>query len=225
VCVCALLLTAACQETTPRDRVLNRLPDPLMSFGPPMVRREYVPAPMPVAPPTPKRPTFAGDVPANWYVGRPRAWKVIVVHHSAGERGSASVFDRDHRARGWDELGYHFVIGNGSNSPDGAIEVGSRWRKQKHGAHCKTPDNYYNDNGIGICLVGNMDNHPPTPRQLAALRKLTLFLSMQYNVPESQIIGHGDAPGTSTRCPGRMMGVRQLASWVGTHRDVYATSR
>ena len=61
----------------------------------------------------------------------------------------------------WDELGYHFVIGNGTHTGDGQVEVGSRWGKQKHGAHCKTPDNYYNDHGIGICLVGNFENSNP----------------------------------------------------------------
>ena len=33
-------------------------------------------------------------------------------------------------------------IGNGSDTVDGQIEVGSRWVKQKVGAHAKTPDNW-----------------------------------------------------------------------------------
>ncbi|GAH80957.1 unnamed protein product, partial [marine sediment metagenome] len=38
----------------------------------------------------------------------PRPWRWIVIHHSASESGSAATFDQWHRARGWDELGYHF---------------------------------------------------------------------------------------------------------------------
>ncbi|MFQ5589758.1 MAG: peptidoglycan-binding protein, partial [Phycisphaerae bacterium] len=51
-------------------------------------------------------------------------WTTIVIHHSATETGGASLFDRFHRKRGWDGLGYHFVIGNGTDTPDGLIEVG-----------------------------------------------------------------------------------------------------
>ncbi|MDK1032010.1 MAG: hypothetical protein QGD94_08400, partial [Planctomycetia bacterium] len=46
-----------------------------------------------------------------------RRWAWIVVHHSATRRGSALIFGRFHREnRRWDELGYHFVIGNGFGS-------------------------------------------------------------------------------------------------------------
>src|ERR1019366_878150 len=71
----------------------------------------------------------------------PRPWRWIVVHHSDTTTGGAAAFDKMHRAKGWDELGYDFVIGNGSDTSDGQIEVGSRWTKQKIGAHDKTSDN------------------------------------------------------------------------------------
>ena len=55
---------------------------------------------------------------------------------SAG-RGPA-VIDKYHReGRGWESAGYHFVIGNGTGSPDGSIEVGPRWLAQEAGAHCR----------------------------------------------------------------------------------------
>jgi len=99
-----------------------------------------------------------------------------VVHHSATATGGAVAFDKYHReVNGWDELGYDFVIGNGTDTPDGYVEVGSRWRKQKTGAHCKTADNYFNEHGIGICLVGDFTRTSPTPRQMASLVRLTRF--------------------------------------------------
>ena len=81
-----------------------------------------------------------------------RPWKFVVVHHSANPTGSYDQIDRDHRQiQGWDGCGYHFVIGNGTDSPDGQIEVARRWSNQKHGLHCrngKTPE--VNEYGIGI---------------------------------------------------------------------------
>lgn len=48
-------------------------------------------------------------------------WRVIVVHHSATERDTPQQMHRYHLlTRGWSNgLGYHFVIGNGVNYPDG----------------------------------------------------------------------------------------------------------
>ena len=132
-----------------------------------------------------------------------RGWQYVILHHSATDRGSAPVFDRMHRAHGWDELGYHFVIGNGTESGDGQIEVGSRWPKQKHGAHCKVVGHpEYNDVGIGVCLVGNFDHYEPTGDQVASCIRVVQFLKDRYNIPESRIYGHGQLK--PTHCPGAM---------------------
>jgi hypothetical protein len=146
-------------------------------------------------------------VPAVWLPpGRERPWRWIVVHHSATASGGARDFDRMHRGRGWDELGYHFVIGNGTDTPDGAIEVGPRWLKQKQGAHAKTDDNRFNELGVGICLVGDFDHARPTPKQLRSLAILTAFLMDRYNVAPNRIIGHGDTKATA--CPGTNLQAR-----------------
>ncbi|UCC29996.1 MAG: N-acetylmuramoyl-L-alanine amidase [Phycisphaerales bacterium] len=135
-----------------------------------------------------------------------------MLHHSATTVGGARTFDKHHRSRnGWDELGYHFVIGNGTDTPDGYVEVGSRWHKQKHGAHCKTPSNYYNEHGIGICLVGNFNKIRPTARQLRSLEQLLRFLSHTCRIPPSRVTTHKAVTG-KTQCPGRrfpMAAVRQ----------------
>jgi hypothetical protein len=131
-------------------------------------------------------------------------WKCIVVHHSASEVDAAKSIDEYHRSKGWDELGYHFVIGNGSESADGQIEVGSRWLAQKHGAHCKSDSGYYNEHGIGICLVGNFENHPPTTKQLASLERLVSYLCREFNIDRSEILSHGGVTG-KTLCPGKHM--------------------
>ena len=64
-------------------------------------------------------------------------WGHVVVHNSATKRGNAKVFEYYHRqVRGMgDGLAYHFVIGNGTYSGKGEVEVGSRWDSQLDGGH------------------------------------------------------------------------------------------
>lgn len=133
----------------------------------------------------------------------PRPWRYIVIHHTAQETGNASTIDAAHRARGWDGLGYHFVIDNGSGGADGRLEVGSRWKQQKWGAHTgNTPDNEYNNYGIGISLVGDFTHHLPSKAQLATMDRLVRALMAKYNIAPQNVIGHREAPGASTECPG-----------------------
>jgi len=136
-------------------------------------------------------------------------WTWIVIHHSATESGGAACFDRAHQRNGWDELGYHFVIGNGTDTPDGQIEVGTRWHKQKHGAHCKTPGNYYNNHGIGICLVGNFEKTAPTLLQLEALDELLRFLCNACGIPPERVTTHSEVTH-KTLCPGRKFGIESV---------------
>ncbi len=146
----------------------------------------------------------------NWIPPtREAKWTFIILHHSATETGDAAKFDKAHRARGWDELGYHFVIGNGSLSGDGEIEVGSRWRKQKRGAHCAVRGHpEYNRRGIGICLVGNFNNHEPSGAQMQSLVWLVRGLMERYDVPKSRILGHGMLEPTD--CPGKQFDYEKL---------------
>lgn len=138
----------------------------------------------------------------SWDVQVTRDWRHIVVHHSAGAVGSASIFDKAHRERGWDGLGYHFVIGNGSASGNGEVEVGFRWRRQQAGAHAGNAE--YNQAGIGICLVGDFEHGGrPSAAQMASLRALVRFLQVKTGVPTSEVVGHGNVPGKSTECPGK----------------------
>jgi hypothetical protein len=174
------------------------------------------PAPVKVAPkvvaPKPAPPP-AIVTPAEWTPkGRPNPWKWIVIHHSATPTGGAKAFDRMHKQKGWDELGYHFVVGNGTDTADGLVEVGPRWPKQKWGAHAKTPDNRYNNYGIGICLVGNFDKERPTQAQVQSLARLVAHLMKTYKIPADRIIGHGETK--ATECPGKnvhLADIRKLA--------------
>lgn len=157
------------------------------------------------APPTRGRKARAGGASSGWLPpgGISSRWQCIVIHHSDSDRSTPQgIRDWHVRGRGWDELGYHFVIGNGIGYGDGQIYVGQRWTKQMHGAHCKTPGNHYNDHGIGICLIGDLQNHPPTSRQVDALARLISFLSDQCDIPRAKVLTHGGITH-KTACPGR----------------------
>jgi hypothetical protein len=127
-----------------------------------------------------------------------------VIHHSDTDSGNAAIFDNEHKNRGWEGVGYDFVIGNGNGSGDGQVEVTFRWRQQKTGAHCKTPNNWANEEAVGICLVGNLEQRRPTRRQMQAVEELVEFLQRRYRIPKTRIYGHGSTPGARpTECPGR----------------------
>jgi N-acetylmuramoyl-L-alanine amidase len=153
---------------------------------------------------TPLDPAWVPDNPST-------RWECIVIHHSASDFGGAVRIDQWHRAKGWDELGYHFVIGNGTDTADGAVEAGPRWKKQKYGAHCKTPDEYYNQHGIGICLVGNFDNYDPSSAQMRSLQSLCSFLSKRFHIAPDHIFTHGGITG-KTDCPGKRFDVVKFRS-------------
>lgn len=134
-----------------------------------------------------------------------RAWKSIVLHHSATQGGDVETIDAEHRKRkdaagnAWLGIGYHFVIGNGHGLADGVIEPTFRWRRQLAGAHAGT--NQQNESGIGICLIGNFNDAEPTPRQLAAVQDLVAALASQYRLDRMAVVRHLDV--RATECPGR----------------------
>jgi len=128
-------------------------------------------------------------------------WKYVVIHHSGTASGNARIFDRFHRyVRGWENgLAYHFVIGNGSDSKDGEIEVGSRWTKQLHGGHVHSE--YLNQISIGICFVGDYDKDRPTARQIACLIELVGYLR-KISGGQIKFALHREVNPRPTGCPG-----------------------
>ena len=171
----------------------------------------YIPERRPPVPPA--RPSVSG-VPQAWLPPSSveKRWTAIIIHHSATAKGNAAIFDKSHKNNGWDGVGYDFVIGNGTNSGNGLVEVTFRWREQKTGAHCGgTPGNWANEDGVGICLVGDFNKSSPTWSQMNSLAKLVRFLKKRYGIGNSRIYGHGATPGGhKTDCPGRNFSMAKL---------------
>ncbi len=158
------------------------------------------------------------NIPGDWLPLAPveKKWTAIVIHHSGTGNGNAAIFDKWHReGRHWEGVGYDFVIGNGTNSSNGQVEVTFRWRQQRTGAHCGgTPGNWANKKAIGICLVGDFNRTAPNWRQMQSLVKLIRFLQKRYNITKSRIYSHGSTPGYTgkTKCPGKKFPMAKLKS-------------
>ena len=158
---------------------------------------------------------FDDYVPREWFPLRnlEKEWTAIILHHSATKYGNAAIFDKWHRERNhWKGIGYDFVIGNGTRSGDGEVEVTYRWRQQKVGAHCGgTAGNWANKEAVGICLVGNFNKRSPTAKQMSSLKKLMRFLQKRYYVSDEMVYGHKYTPGARvTDCPGKWFSMSQL---------------
>jgi N-acetylmuramoyl-L-alanine amidase len=134
-------------------------------------------------------------------------WQFIVVHNSGTRQGNARIFDYYHRhvRRMKNGLAYHFVIGNGTSTGDGQIEVGDRWRRQINGGHVHS--DYLNNIALGICLVGDFNRDQPTRRQLDACEELINYLRKRCGKVETHyaiVRPHREVnpPQWATDCPG-----------------------
>lgn len=158
----------------------------------------------------------------GWKPERPlRPWARVVLHHTATSTGSVESIDAVHkrktdsRGQPWLGIGYHFVIGNGQGMPDGAVEPTFRWRQQLPGAHAG--DAEINQTGVGIALVGNFDQSPPTPAQREAVTRLIRHLLGTLELTPERVIGHGDIKATA--CPGRHFSLDALRTSVAALDD------
>lgn len=114
--------------------------------------------------------------------------KAIIIHCTATREGQdvrASDVDKWHKERGWQMIGYNYLI-----DLDGTVEEGRPLTMS--GAHTKG----WNNRSIGICYVGGLDKkgNPKdtrTPAQKKALNDLVYKLFEQYPTI-TDIMGHRD---------------------------------
>ena len=122
-------------------------------------------------------------------MNRRKATTMIILHCSATREGQdvkAKTIKQWHKDRGFDDIGYHYVI-----DLDGTIEKGRD--EELVGAHCKG----HNATSIGICYVGGCDkNMKPkdtrTPEQRRSMLSLVRKLVNKYKIPVTQIWAHHD---------------------------------
>ena len=122
---------------------------------------------------------------------RMRQIKYTVVHCSDSspywDIGAAEI-DKWHKERGWDGIGYHYVIRR-----SGVLEKGRE--QETVGAHVLG----YNANSLGICLVGGWHGKFDYTRfQMSVLELLLGTLETEH--PESLVVGHYNLDMKKT-CP------------------------
>ena len=135
--------------------------------------------------------------------------KFLVLHCSASrcdQDYSVEQLRRDHKARGFYDIGYHFYI-----RKDGTM---TQHRKLLEvGAHARP----YNRCSIGICYEGGLNEKGKACNTMTAeqeTRLVDLFRNLKTLFPKAKIVGHRDLPGTTPKeCPGFDAG-----SWALQHQ-------
>lgn len=132
----------------------------------------------------------------------------IIVHCSDSSWGSAAEIRKWHQEKGWRDIGYHFVIGNGLIRPDlylpamdGLVSVGRELdgdpliEDNEVGAHALG----YNQKSIGICMIGK---DVFTARQVGRLLLLLHDLRKVFSIENEDILGHYETERANGKtCP------------------------
>ena len=135
--------------------------------------------------------------------------RFLVLHCSASRRNqdySVEQLRRDHKARGFYDIGYHFYI-----RKDGTMT--QHRMLLEVGAHARP----YNRCSIGICYEGGLNEEGRACNTITAeqeTRLVELFRNLKTLFPKAKIVGHRDLPGTTPKeCPGFDAG-----SWALQHQ-------
>ena len=138
----------------------------------------------------------------------------LIIHHSAGTNSSsnwpgvvASIFDFHVNTNGWQDVGYNWLI-----DPNGIIYEGRGGGDNVRGAHMCG----YNNNTMGVCIMGNFTSVPPSQISMVGLKTLLAWkcckeaidpmgsgLKASYSGFMKNISGHKDGCSPNyTECPG-----------------------
>ena len=114
---------------------------------------------------------------------------------------TAEDIDGWHKARGWDGIGYHFVICRNGTIQQGRL-LGTK------GAHARGKNSW-----VGICVVGGKA-HPGkqifnfTHNQIESLYIKVRQVQKQFNISNSNVIGHNEV--SDKACP-----AFDVRAWIG----------
>ncbi|XP_059476471.1 peptidoglycan-recognition protein SB1-like [Neocloeon triangulifer] len=151
-----------------------------------------------------------GARPARNFTQRDPLAPYLIVHHG-GFKKFCSTHDECAKIvryyqdfhmddRGWDDIGYSYLIGE-----DGNIYEGRGW--QRVGAHAPP----YNNISIGVCFIGDFSDRLPNETALAALRSLIkCSISSNFLMNNYTMLGHRQAK--ATLCPGDAL-FKEISQW------------
>lgn len=119
----------------------------------------------------------------------------IIIHCSGLAYGTVDGIRRYHvRHKGWSDIGYHYIVGNGrararaayDPSLDGRVWVGRP--VELEGAHARG----VNDDSIGLCLIGVRGAFGE--REIPSAADFVAGLCRSYAVDVARVEGHNETP-------------------------------
>lgn len=147
----------------------------------------------------------------------------VILHHSLTEdSGTVSwgAIRRYHtQVKGWRDIGYHWGIELVGDYHE--VLLGRWW--DDAGAH--VAELGMNQKSLGICLVGNFDQEPPSPPQWAVAQQLVRRLLVRWGIPVGQVLGHREVGlqagmdwrlGQYKSCPGRLFSMDDFRQELGS---------
>ena len=137
-------------------------------------------------------------------------WQGVVVHHTRSHDVDIDIVRQWHQERGWDEVGYHFLIRS-----DGSVEEGCSL--ERAGCHARGRNQTHLGVALSGCFSGEPPNHlcrlTPTNEQLDSLTRLLYELHLRYNFQVSRIERH------HALCPGSRLDLEDVLLRVICLRD------
>lgn len=136
-----------------------------------------------------------------------RAINRIIVHHSASpDTWDVATIDKEHKARGFSGIGYHFLI---HKDPVADVWLVSQGRPvDQVGAH----DQGQNSDSIGVCISGNYSLAQMPIMARETLLNTVAVLCKKYNLTQKNLEGHreNEPKETPTECPGLKVDLDEL---------------
>ncbi len=161
----------------------------------------------------------------------------IVIHCSDSPYGERDLIEGWHLDRGWQSIGYHYVILNGriegsydyQADKDGTIQLGRDLDDdgdvdEHAGAHAFG----LNPTSLGVCLIGPAF----TPHQIRVAHGVAAGLVERYGLEVDDVIGHKETPHERAKparerktCPELDMGafrrnVQDVIVGIGIAKDI-----
>ncbi len=130
----------------------------------------------------------------------------IIVHHTSRNNDFPFFIKMRHiYLRGWENIGYHYLIGNKRPfTINGKLYVGRP--EAFEGAHAIG----YNKESLAVCLIGDFDKVSPSSKQMKALVCFLKKKIKQYNIPIESILAHNELSTTTKTCPGKNVNIELI---------------
>lgn len=124
----------------------------------------------------------------------------IIIHHSQRDLDSLErIRDLHVNKYNWEDVGYHWLI-----DKQGEILKGRDEKFQ--GAHVFG----HNKHSIAICLIGNLDQNPPTKEQIQTLIKILKKKMHEHQIQIENVLRHRDFSNVNKTCPGKFFDMKKV---------------